>query len=80
MTNKLVVEMLNDEGIVDCIKVYKSLSALHVAYPKIDYHALRQVYLKCNNKEKASKKLQKNSNIKLRIYDYDNYGSAEVIL
>jgi hypothetical protein len=27
------------------------------------------------NKETASKKLQKNANIKLKIYDYDSYAS-----
>ena len=77
MTNKLVVESFNDNDNLVSIQLFKSLKALHAKYPKYEYHALRRVWLKCMNKETASKKLQKNANIKLKIYDYDTYASPD---
>ena len=76
MTNKIIVENFNADDQVVSIQQFKSLHALHKAYPKYEYHQLRQVYLKTNEKDKASKSLKKNSNIKMKIYDYDNYSNA----
>jgi hypothetical protein len=75
MTNKIVVEFFNDNDQMRSIQQFKSLKALQKEYPKYEYHALRRVWLKTMNKETASKKLQKNANIKLKIYDYDSYAS-----
>ena len=77
MTNKLVVEFYNDNDKMTSIQQFKSLKALHQQYPKYEYHALRRVWLKTMGREGASKKLQKNANIKLKIHDYDTYSSPD---
>ena len=73
MTNNIVVEFLNENNEIEAVRQFKSLNALHKEYPKYEYHALRRVWLKTMNKETASKKLQKNANIKMKIYDFDTY-------
>ena len=77
MTNKIVVEFYNDNDKMVSMQQFKSLKALHQQYPKYEYHALRRVWLHTMNRENASKKLQKNANIKLKIYDYDTYSSPD---
>jgi 3-dehydroquinate synthetase len=77
MTNKIVVEFFNDNDQMTSIEQFKSLNALHKQYPKYEYHALRRVWLKTMNKETASKKLQKNANIKMKIFDYDTYSNPD---
>ena len=73
MTNNIVVEFLNENNEIESVRQFKSLKALHQQYPKYEYHALRRVWLKTMNKETCSKKLQKNANIKMKIYDFDTY-------
>lgn len=79
MTNKVIVEILNDSIVIDT-KYFDSLKLMNKAYPQYESHQLRQVYLKTNNRENSAKKLQKNATIfnVMRIYDESVYASKQI--
>ena len=56
MTNKLIIEIINNDIVIET-HIFKSLKELAKAYPQYEYHQLRQVYLKTNNKINSAKKL-----------------------
>jgi hypothetical protein len=49
MTNKLIVEILNNGSVIKT-KEYKSLKELNRDYPQLEYHQLRELYLYCTGK------------------------------
>lgn len=78
MTNKIIIEIINNDIVVET-HIFKSLKELAKAYPQYEYHQLRQVYLKTNNKINSAKKLQKNSLILnvMKIYDESFYNAKQ---
>ena len=79
MTNKVIVEIVNDNIVIET-KHFNSLKLLQKSYPQYECHQLRQVYLKTNNRENSAKKLQKNATIfnVMRIYDESVYASKQI--
>ena len=49
---KLTLEILNSSGDPVSTKQYKSLKAIHLDYPDIEYHQLRSIYTYYSGKDK----------------------------